>query len=116
MEINSRKLMTEAEVSKATGFKESALRKRRHQGKPPRFLKVGSKVLYDANDVEGFMNSCVRECTQQKSHIDMESYRVGQTDAYFEMAEMMKKKNMSLETISAITEMDIKQLKKYFSE
>ena len=70
MEMNSKRLMTEAQASIMTGFKMATLRKRRWQGKPPRFLKVGSKVLYDANDVEGFMDSCVRESTSQKGRVE----------------------------------------------
>lgn len=59
-------LLNEQQASEATGFKVATLRKRRWQGLPPRFLKVGSKVFYDANEIQQYLNSCVRESTSQK--------------------------------------------------
>lgn len=59
-------LLNENKASAVTGFKVTTLRKRRWQGLPPRFLKVGSKVFYDANELQLFLQGCVRESTSQK--------------------------------------------------
>jgi len=59
----TRILLTEEQVSKATLLKPSTLKKRRQFGLPPRFLKIGSKVVYDQQDVEDFLDSCIREST-----------------------------------------------------
>jgi len=64
---NSKILLTEAQASELTGFKVSTLRKRRWQGKPPQFLKIGGNVRYDANDIQAFLNSCLRE---SKSYLE----------------------------------------------
>ena len=63
MIISPKTLLTEQEASAVTGFKVATLRKRRWQGLPPRFLKVGSKVFYDLNDLEDYLHSCVRTST-----------------------------------------------------
>lgn len=64
--MTQRTLLNETQASQVIGFKVSTLRKRRWQGLPPKFLKVGSKVFYDANDIQDYLNSCVRESTPQK--------------------------------------------------
>jgi hypothetical protein len=58
-------LLNEYQASEATGFKVATLRKRRWQGLPPQFLKVGSKVYYDSNVLQDFLTSCIRESTSQ---------------------------------------------------
>lgn len=58
-------LLNEHQASEVVGFKVATLRKRRWQGLPPRFLKVGSKVFYDQNDIQNYLDSCVRESTSQ---------------------------------------------------
>jgi hypothetical protein len=62
----SDKLLNEQQTSKETGFKVSTLRKRRWQGLPPKFLKVGSKVFYQPKEIEKFLESCVRNSTTDK--------------------------------------------------
>lgn len=59
-------LLNEHQASEACGFKVATLRKRRWQGLPPRFLKVGSKVYYDSDVIQQYLGSCVRESTSQK--------------------------------------------------
>lgn len=56
-------ILTESQASQVTGFKIATLRKRRWQGLPPRFMKVGSKVFYAEHDLEVFLESCVRTST-----------------------------------------------------
>ena len=58
-------LMNETKASEIVGFTTATLRKRRWQGLPPRFLKVGSKVYYDLDDLQNFLESCVRTSTSQ---------------------------------------------------
>jgi predicted DNA-binding transcriptional regulator AlpA len=64
--MTQRTLLNEHQASQATGFKVSTLRKRRWQGLAPRFMKVGSKVFYDLDDIQAYLKSCVRESTSQK--------------------------------------------------
>ena len=56
-------LLDERQVSDAIRLKVATLRKRRWLGLAPRFLKVGSKVFYDQNDVQDYLNTCVRQST-----------------------------------------------------
>lgn len=62
----SKILLTESQASEVMGFKVATLRKRRWQGVPPRFLKVGRKVFYDSHDIQDYLTSCIRESTSQK--------------------------------------------------
>jgi hypothetical protein len=59
-------LLTEYQASDAIGLKVATLRKRRWQGLAPRFLKVGSKVFYDQNDIQDYLNSCIRQSTSDQ--------------------------------------------------
>jgi len=63
--MTQRTLLNEHQASQATGFKVATLRKRRWQGLAPRFMKVGSKVFYDPDDIQEFLKSCIRESTSQ---------------------------------------------------
>ena len=56
-------LLNETKASEVIGFTTATLRKRRWQGLPPRFLKVGSKVYYDRDDLQTFLESCIRTST-----------------------------------------------------
>lgn len=56
-------LINEQKASESIGLKVKTLRKRRWQGLPPRFLKVGSKVFYDQNDLQSYLESCICEST-----------------------------------------------------
>lgn len=58
-------LLTEQDASLVTGFKVPTLRKRRWQGLPPRFLKVGSKVFYDQQDLQDFLHTCIQHSTSE---------------------------------------------------
>lgn len=65
-------LLNEHSASKLTGFKVATLRKRRWQGLPPRFLKVGSKVFYDRNDLQDFLTNCLRFSTSDTGNAGKE--------------------------------------------
>lgn len=56
-------LLTENGASEFTGFKVGTLRKRRWQGLPPKFLKVGSKIFYDTEILMEFLKSCEQNST-----------------------------------------------------
>jgi hypothetical protein len=60
---NAKMLLDEYQASIVTGFEVPTLRKRRWQGLPPQFLKIGSKVRYDYFELERFIHSCVRSST-----------------------------------------------------
>lgn len=64
--VMSRILINEEEASKITGLKVPTLRKRRWQGLPPRYLKIGSKVYYDQKILEDFLDTCVCTSTTKK--------------------------------------------------
>lgn len=61
--VNLQPLLNEQQASELIGFKVATLRKRRWQGLPPRFLKVGRKVFYHSCELNDFLNSCIREST-----------------------------------------------------
>jgi hypothetical protein len=56
-------LLNEHSASEVTGFKVATLRKRRWEGKPPQYLKIGGKVFYDKQILEDFLDSCIRSST-----------------------------------------------------
>jgi len=47
----------EAEVEALTGISRRTLQKWRLFGHPPRFYRAGGKVLYDLDEVEGWIRS-----------------------------------------------------------
>ena len=62
----SKILLNEHQASEVIGFAVKTLRKRRWQGLAPRFLKVGSKVFYDQNDLSAYLEACVRTSTSDE--------------------------------------------------
>ena len=64
----SKILLNEQAASEVIGFAVKTLRKRRWQGLPPRFLKVGSKVFYSKEDLQEFLDNCVRSSTSDKGN------------------------------------------------
>ena len=66
-EHTARLLLNERQASQVIGLKVCTLNKRRQLGLPPRFLKVGRKVLYDNSDLETFLDCCVRESTSKQN-------------------------------------------------
>lgn len=66
-----KQLLNEHTASEMTGLKVSTLRKRRWQGLPPRFLKVGSKVFYEYDDLQNFLKDCrVSSTTYSEKNIE----------------------------------------------
>ena len=61
--MSHKTLLNEHSASEIIGFKVATLRKRRWQGLAPRYLKVGSKVFYDRDELQGFLEGCVRSST-----------------------------------------------------
>jgi predicted DNA-binding transcriptional regulator AlpA len=64
--MTHRKLLNETQASEVTGFAVKTLRKRRWEGKAPRFLKLGSKVMYDFDDLQNYLKSCIRNSTSDQ--------------------------------------------------
>ena len=61
--ISEHPLLNEEDASAITGFAVPTLRKRRWQGLPPRFLKIGSLIRYTREDIDKFLISCIRNST-----------------------------------------------------
>ncbi len=57
------RLLNEHEAAYALGLKVATLRRWRWAGKPPRFLKIGSAVRYDPDELADFMEAARRTST-----------------------------------------------------
>ncbi len=57
------RLMKEHEAAYVLGLKVATLRRWRWAGKPPRFLKIGSAVRYDPEELADFMEAARRTST-----------------------------------------------------
>lgn len=53
----TRRYASEREVESITGLSRRTLQKNRLLGKPPRFYKFGSRVLYDLAEVESLIRA-----------------------------------------------------------
>lgn len=51
-------LLEPAEVAEILHKTEAGLAQWRYQGKGPKYIKVGSRVLYRRNDIRGFLDRC----------------------------------------------------------
>jgi len=54
-----RTLINEHKASEVVGFTVKTLRKRRNLGQGPTYYKIGSKVLYDLNDLHKFLETSI---------------------------------------------------------
>ena len=52
-------LLNEREASELLSISLATLRRRRTEGRPPRFVKIGSSVRYRMEDVEAFIQSAL---------------------------------------------------------
>ena len=57
------RLLNETEAAKVLGLKVTTLRRWRWAGKPPRYLKIGSAVRYDPEELADFMDAARRTST-----------------------------------------------------
>ncbi len=57
------RLIDEHEAAYRLGLKVATLRRWRWAGKPPRFLKIGSAVRYDPDELADFMEAARRTST-----------------------------------------------------
>ncbi len=48
---------SEVRLSEETGLSRSFWRQQRMKGTGPKYLKIGSRVLYRSNDIEGWMKA-----------------------------------------------------------
>jgi len=62
--IPKRVLCNEHQAAEITGFAVQTLRRRRMQGLPPSFLKLGQRVTYDRQVLEDYLNDSI--CTSTK--------------------------------------------------
>ncbi len=62
-EIPKHNLLTPKQTALVIGLKASTLAKRRQLGLPPRFYRIGKKILYESEVLTEFLNSCVRTST-----------------------------------------------------
>lgn len=65
IEYAPRVLLNEKQAGPIVGLKPCTLGKRRQLGLPPKFLKIGRKVLYDQKDLEAFLDRCISRSTVQ---------------------------------------------------
>lgn len=56
-------LLTAAEVGHITHMKASSLAQMRYKGTGPKFVKLGSRVLYRKEDVTAWINGNIRTIT-----------------------------------------------------
>lgn len=50
--------LNEYEASEITGFAVKTLQRRRWEGLPPVFLKIGRKVRYRLSDLQAYLDAC----------------------------------------------------------
>lgn len=55
------------EAAAHLGKSVSWLMKERARGRGPRFLKIGATVIYRLQDLEDYIESCVRETAESRS-------------------------------------------------
>ena len=60
-------LIRAADVPKYIGLAHQTLSRRRHEGLPPRFVRLGGRVYYLATDLRSWVHSQVRENTIKKN-------------------------------------------------
>ncbi|MDD9912305.1 MAG: helix-turn-helix domain-containing protein [Alphaproteobacteria bacterium] len=56
-------LLNESQVAQFLDLSRATLRKWRWEGKGPRFIKLGHRVMYRQCDIEAFINAQVRLST-----------------------------------------------------
>ncbi len=66
---NAKLFLDEYQASTMTNLEVATLRKRRWQGLPPRFYKIGSKIRYDYFELQEFLNSCSRVSTTDEGRV-----------------------------------------------
>ena len=64
--LEKRTLVDVKEAAKELNLSVATLKERRQLGKPPTFIKIGSRVFYDLNILREFINSGVRTSTKDK--------------------------------------------------
>jgi predicted DNA-binding transcriptional regulator AlpA len=51
-------LLTEREAAEQLSLSLATLRRRRCEGRPPKWIKIGASVRYRSEDLEAFIQSC----------------------------------------------------------
>jgi len=59
-------LLTEKEVAQRLSLSLANLRRRRSQGRPPRWVKIGASVRYRSEDLDAFINASLVPVTNDQ--------------------------------------------------
>jgi predicted DNA-binding transcriptional regulator AlpA len=59
-------LLTEKEVSELLSISLATLRRRRTEGRPPQFVKIGASVRYRTEDIDAFVQSSLACTTEEE--------------------------------------------------
>jgi predicted DNA-binding transcriptional regulator AlpA len=51
-------LLNETQVAEQLGVSLATLRRRRSEGRPPNFLRIGTSVKYRPEDIDDFLEAC----------------------------------------------------------
>jgi len=65
MTTNAQKFLTQDEVANMLGLASCTLRKWRWEGKGPKYLKLGSRVLYRESDILDYTNANIKGSTSE---------------------------------------------------
>jgi predicted DNA-binding transcriptional regulator AlpA len=60
-------LLTEKDASELLSLSLATLRRRRTEGRPPRFVKIGASVRYRAEDLDDFVQSSLVPATEKEA-------------------------------------------------
>ena len=64
------KFLTEKNVSRITGYSRSTLQSWRWEGKGPKFIKVGNRVLYPTSSIDEFFDQfSLQQSTSETNYI-----------------------------------------------
>jgi predicted DNA-binding transcriptional regulator AlpA len=69
MQTQSEKFLTQNELAEMWGVSPNTLRKWRWEGKGPRFVKLGTRVVYRQTDIFAFTDQGLRNSTSDAGGI-----------------------------------------------
>ena len=61
--------LTVREAAEYVGLSQHTLNQMRHEGRGPRFLKLGSRVRYDIRDLDAWIDASRRRSTSDKPQL-----------------------------------------------
>jgi predicted DNA-binding transcriptional regulator AlpA len=60
-------LLTDKETAETLAVSLATLRRRRTEGRPPQFVKIGASVRYRAEDLDDFVQSSLVPATEKEA-------------------------------------------------